>query len=307
MPSSLTKCIHRPLVSFPFRITANYRIDNNMAKKGINSTSKKTNGVRVELKGLLTQGRSQSYPKSDFIVQRHGPTILLQFTVPEAQHLALFRMESLYKSKSDAQPYVPLQNPGTKLLCRNYQAFNLPISSIYEWFQAMQKTEKNLCQSQGNLDIHKSLQGWWSLFTNSQESRLLDHLWQFGCLRDIKPGEVPSYLISVTYKSVIQHEISHAFYFLHPGYGHKVHQLWMGLSKKIRLIISHNLLMRGYGQHVWVDEFQAYVSEDRGEFENKTKQECDEALLELRAAQSSTWKERDLNVQVFSSQGILLS
>lgn len=91
------------------------------------------------------------------------------------------------------------------------------------------------------------------------------------------------------------------------NYRHKVQQLWMGLSKKRRLVVSHNLLMRGYGEHVWVDEFQAYVSEDGGEFGNKTKQECDEAGVELRAAKSSTWEEMDLNVPVVSSKGIVSS
>lgn len=54
--------------------------------------------------------------------------------------------------------------------------------------------------------------------------------------------------------------------------------------------------MRGYGQQVWVDEFQAYVSENTGEFGKKFRAECEEVGIVLTQAQAQAWKELNLNI-----------
>lgn len=277
-PSNLSQQIIRPT-------------NNDMAKNSSNSTSKRKHGTNTQPKDPLKQSRGQSDSNTvEFVTQRQGPLILLHFTTLEAQHQTLARVESFYESASHTRKYITLQDPMTKFLCRNYQAFNLPIIAMNEWLQAMQNSEKALSSGQGSKDPY-SLQGWWRSFTNTQESCLLDQLWQIGCLGVLKAGETPSYLISVTNKSATQHELLHALFFLHSGYRDKVNKLWEGLSKKCRLVISHDFLMRGYGEHVWVDEFQAYVSEAGGKFGKKTKQECIEAGVELRAAQILAWQE----------------
>ncbi|KAJ4387078.1 enhancer of mRNA decapping [Gnomoniopsis smithogilvyi] len=267
-----------------------------MAKKDIKGNPKKGLVAQVQPKGASNQPSSQNaaFPK-DFEMREYGPLILVHFSSPKAQHQALARVETFYESGSDASNYISLQNPKTKLMCRNYEAFNMPILAIKEWLQAMKISEKALSRSQHNADPY-SFPGWWRSFTNLQESNLLDQLWRCGCLKALKDGENPVYLISFINKSAVHHDLLHALYFLHPGYQDMVRKQWLALSKPCRLVITHELLMRGYGEHVWIDEFQAYVSEDQGCFGKKVTEECHQVRLELRAAQSLAWEELDLNV-----------
>lgn len=270
-----------------------------MAKKCINSKLEKGLGVSAQLKGATEQtGNQNGSDTPNFIVQRHGPLILIQFTGLKEQHQALARMEAFYESRSDASNYVSLHDPKIKLLCKNYQAFNIPVLAIKDWLKAMATSEKALSQNQYTLDPY-GYQGWWCSFTNPQKSHPLDQLWQYGCLKAFTNGKAPSYLISVTKKSAFQHELTHALCFLHPGYRDKVQQLWVALSKTCQLGITRDLSMRGYGEHVWIDEFQAYISEDEGGFGKKVMAECHEAGVLLKAAQSLAWKDLDLNASTF--------
>lgn len=263
-----------------------------MAKKGV----KKKNGTCKEApsKTLPEESKAQDGSKPDFLTQHQGPLILLKFTTPKAQHQALARMESFYESNKESRTYINLQDTATKSLCRNYQAFNLPVSAICEWLQAMRISESPLQETSGNIP-----QGWWRSFTTPQEACVLRHLSQVGCFKSPTSGEAPSYLISVTEASAIPHEALHALYFLHPGYKEKAQQVWMGLSQKCQAVISQDFTLRGYGEHVWVDEFQAYVSEDHGEFGNKARQECSDAKGSLIKAQGAAWKELDMNIGAF--------
>lgn len=273
--------------------------------KGIKvKTSKqgKKNHSQILPANSLKQNRGHSQNDSisvDFHAQRHGPLIFLHFKTSQTQHHALARMEAFYESSSGAKTYISLQDPKTKLLCRNYEAFNMPILAIQEWLKAMQISEKVFnTTTQGN-DNSCSIPGWWDPFTNPQESLLLDHLWSLGLLKTPKGHAASTYLISVTDKSAIRHELLHALFFLHSGYREKVQKVWEGLSSKCRLVVSNDLLMRNYGEQVWVDEFQAYVSENAGEFGKKLKTECEEAGMVFREAQDEAWKELHLNVSNF--------
>lgn len=62
------------------------------------------------------------------------------------------------------------------------------------------------------------------------------------------------------------------------------------------MVISNDLLMRDYEDRVWVDEFQAYVTENSGEFGKKVRTECEEAAIVLREAQTQAWKDLNLDI-----------
>lgn len=234
---------------------------------------------------------------SDFAVQRHGPVIVFRYTSPSAQHHAFARVEAFYESKSDAQTYLSLQAASNRRLCANYQAFNLPTTALHSWLQAMWNAETGFQKSKEDRPEHKGTQGWWHAFTNPHESSLLAHLSQAGWLRGAELGDpaAQSYLVSASDESSIPHEALHALYFLHAGYRDEVQRVWDRLSKKCQSIIQRDLALRGYGEHVWVDEFQAYVVEDVAEFGNRAKQECNEASLALRSAQKLAWSDLGLD------------
>lgn len=227
----------------------------------------------------------------EFNVQIQGPLIIFTFYSPKAQHQALARLETFYESESEATNYINLDEAKTKRLCPNYQAFNLPTIAVHDWLLAMLDSE---------ITAPKSVGRRWRPFTNSSESCLLDHLGQVGCLEKPQLGEAPSYLISVSDKSSVPHEASHALYFLHSGYRKKAQQAWDGLSGKCRSIVQQDMMLRGYGSHVWVDEFQAYVSKNDSEFGKKTKDECMRAKKMLVAAQALAWQDLGLDVDDFS-------
>ncbi|KAF3767135.1 hypothetical protein M406DRAFT_328235 [Cryphonectria parasitica EP155] len=233
---------------------------------------------------------------SDFRAQQLGPLIILRFHSPKAQHQALARLEAFYESKDAVGTYISLANPQTRRLCPNYKAFNLPTSAIYDWLVAMRTAELGASQSIAG-KFEAAFQGWWGPFVNTEESRLLAHLAQAGCFGRLSArGEVPSYLISVSEQSAILHEALHALYFLHSDYRDRAQEVWDRLSKRCQLTIQQGMVLRGYGSHVWVDEFQAYVSENVGEFGNKTKEECTEVKKLLLSAQEVAWKELGMNI-----------
>lgn len=273
-----------------------------MAKRSKNKTSNQEKGSNplFHPTNSVKQKKGQNNSVAvDFRLRRQGPLVLLHFKTPLTQHEALARMEAFYESKSEAKTYISLQDPKTKFLCRNYQAFNLPVCAIQEWLQAMQSSEKVFSSSQGNENLC-SISGWWRPFTNSEESVILNQLWSLGLLKAPKGHEPSSYLISVTDKSAIHHELLHALFFLHSGYRDKAQEVWERLSSKCRMVVSNDLLMRDYGEHVWVDEFQAYVNENAGEFGKKVRAECEEAAKVLREAQTQAWKELNLDVAHFN-------
>lgn len=186
-----------------------------------------------------------------FTGRRSGPLIVVQYTSSIIQHQALARMETFYESKTDSQTYLSLQAVEMKQLCRNYQAFNLPISTVHSWLHAMQNAGRpsrdTKTASQGNP------QGWWRSFTNSHESHLLDYLNQVGCFKSLDFSEAPIYLISVSESGSIHHEALHALFFLHSEYRSEVQRVWDEFSEKCQSTVQRDLTLRGYGKQVWVD------------------------------------------------------
>lgn len=245
--------------------------------------------------------------KLDFTIIRRGPILILRFNSATAQHQALARMESYYESSTEAKKYLTLQDAQLKRLCPNYEAFNLPLSAVHDWLQAMREAEgvynsqpQHKQQDTGTDETAKSTSPqqhccWWTAFTNNNETQLLQRLHRADCLDTspyAKDDSTPSYIISTTSNSAIPHELRHALYHLHAGYRATVQKEWDAtLSNKTRAVIQRDLVLRGYGPRVWIDEFQAYVSEDAGEFGNKTRNECREVKGVLLAAQRNAWVE----------------
>ena len=58
-------------------------------------------------------------------------------------------------------------------------------------------------------------------------------------------------------KSTLIHEISHATYFMHSNYRNFVSECYSNLSAQVLQYINKELLIRGYKEDVYQDEFQA--------------------------------------------------
>lgn len=258
-----------------------------------------------------------------FTSTSNGPLLTLLFRSARAQHDALARVESYYESEAsssgggDKKRYLTLEEARQAKLCRNYEAFNLPVDVVRTWLAEMRTVER---QQQLTSDIDADDGQWWRHFCNPAESALLSHLASLGCLQDDgeeekKEGggggggggggegqrQAPTYLISALASQAtasLAHESLHALYFLHPTYRNEVGRLYdEEIPRKMQSIIEHDLSMRGYDRRVWLDEFQAYVSNDAGEFGAKPKEACAEVRSRLRQIQRLCWPEAGLEQQ----------
>ncbi|KAE8195612.1 hypothetical protein A4X06_0g6282 [Tilletia controversa] len=156
---------------------------------------------------------------------------------------------------------------------------------------------------------------WWDAECSVQERHLLRLLTQLGCVssqpptfgpapspsshpqQDQEQAQAPTYLISAltTNPSDLSHERLHALFHLSPTYAHASTSLFQNnLSPKVRAAIEWDLRARGYREEVWADEWQAYVSEDAGEFGGKARGECAALLGELRGLQRRAREELGL-------------
>ncbi|PWN88190.1 hypothetical protein FA10DRAFT_243569 [Acaromyces ingoldii] len=249
-----------------------------------------------------------------FTSTSNGPLLTLLFRSARAQHEALARVESYYESAvsstegGDKKRYLTLEEARQAKLCRNYEAFNLPVDVVRTWLAEMRTVERQQQQQQQqqqhSSDIEADDREWWRHFCNPAESALLSHLASLGCLQDDgeeEKKEAPTYLISALASQAtasLAHESLHALYFLHPTYRNEVGRLYdEEIPRKMQSIIEHDLSMRGYDRRVWLDEFQAYVSNDAGEFGAKPKEACAEVRSRLREIQRLCWHEAGLEQQ----------
>ncbi|KAK0544042.1 enhancer of mRNA decapping [Tilletia horrida] len=177
---------------------------------------------------------------------------------------------------------------------------------------------------------------WWDSHCTVQERHLLRLLHSTGCLdhlpfgpshpsaASIKDGEesdpqraqtttapapqevnpnpnqpTPTYLISALSSQSfdLTHERLHALFHLSPTYAQRATELYhTQLSAKIRSAIEWDLSARGYRKEMYADEWQAYVSEDPGEFGGKAKAECAQLRVELLALQKKAKAELGLTL-----------
>ncbi|PWN31150.1 hypothetical protein BDZ90DRAFT_230146 [Jaminaea rosea] len=245
-------------------------------KKAGPSNKKGANPLKARLKGQTTAAgeggasASGSTPGNDrdeeacgplFEATLSGPLITLLFTSKANQHATLARIEAFYESASQARRYLSLEEAGKARLCQNYEAFNLPLSVAREWLREMRAKE----EAGGEEEQEQEQDGqavWWAAFVNAEEKELLTFLDERGVLTSPPRASSPSYLISslVTQQSTsLPHERLHALYHLSELYRSLVTDHYSSLTKRARKAIETDLGMRGYGQTVWEDEWQAYV------------------------------------------------
>lgn len=65
-----------------------------------------------------------------------------------------------------------------------------------------------------------------------------------------------------TDKSVIDHEVAHAFYYLYPKYKKEVDKIINTIPERLKKKINSWLISAGYSKNVLKDEIQAYLSSD---------------------------------------------
>jgi hypothetical protein len=63
-------------------------------------------------------------------------------------------------------------------------------------------------------------------------------------------------------KKTLEHECAHYKFYVDEKYRNKVNKLWQGLDSKSRYIVEKELKKRGYKEHNFMDEFQAYLIEN---------------------------------------------
>ncbi len=231
-------------------------------------------------------------------------------------------MEAFYEGEQTAR-YLNLEEARTQRLCSNYQAFNLPVSAVLCWLEAMREA------STGEAEPY------WAVETNDWERALLWHLQREGvAIPGVPPAEdvtAPAYVVSTcsSEESSLAHERQHALYHLHPGYAHACRQLFPVTGKMLAAVgrqeepisteesvgwpssqpippqhspaiaqaIAYELgKLRGYHPRVWTDEWQAYLSVplkclDEAEFGNKAKDEVRQAAALLREWSQRAWQE----------------
>lgn len=228
-----------------------------------------------------------------------SPLLTLLFESKIAQHAALSRIEAFYESTRDTQVYLTLDQAKAERQCQHYEAFNFPIDAVGQWLASMEQKhypEGKASVENGKEDVTSSESDshWWKAHCNNQEYHLLTYLDTLGVFEEDQSMVAPPiYLISTisSKQASLRHERLHFLYYISPSYRNIVKEQYDSLSTKSLKIIENDLAMRKYSSHVWIDEFQAYVSEDAGEFGNSVKQDCQEISQTLRNHQAKILNE----------------
>lgn len=160
-----------------------------LAKKGANplkSKHKETKGVSVapnfssvvpishHVDAVLPDPNQAAVSQPPFDVQVTPPLVTLSFRSATAQYLAMARMEAFYESSSSSRRYMTLVEASKEKLCRNYEAFNLPVSSVRDWMRAMKETEAMRAESASG----------WRYWVNDGESQVLEQLFELEAIED---------------------------------------------------------------------------------------------------------------------------
>jgi hypothetical protein len=232
--------------------------------------------------------------------------LTLLFDTKEAQHSALSRIEAFYESSQNSQRYLTLAEAKEHRQCEHYEAYNFPLVIVRTWLNSMEKvhypdgrpSSGRVKDDEEDEDENVEKTQWWKAHCSVQEIHLLAFLDSLDLLEEpnsIDPTSTstsPVYLISTlsSKQASLRHERLHFLYYISPTYRKKVEEEFESLSSKARKIVERDLTMRKYSPQVWIDEFQAYVSEDAGEFGNSVKQECQDISQSLQMYQREIWK-----------------
>ncbi|CEH17188.1 hypothetical protein CBOM_03251 [Ceraceosorus bombacis] len=236
-----------------------------------------------------------------FALRGHGtPLLTLVFQDASHQRAALARMEAFYEGAGAPKGvYLDLEEASNARLCRNYQAFNLPLDSVRQWLAAMRRHHGE-CEAQ-HADPSETSEGassstsemsWWESHCNPTECAVLRQLHSLEALAE-QSNSPFRYLVSVLQQfaaSSLTHEQNHALFHLVPSFASAAQRAWDDLPRKAKSIIQHDLQLRGYAESVWVDEFQAYVAEDPSEFGNVAAEACAEARDRLQQERKQGWQ-----------------
>lgn len=236
-----------------------------------------------------------------------GTLITLRFTWAAAQHAALARMEAFYEGAAssgdgEAGAYLTLQEAKEARLCRNYEAFNLPLEAARSWLGKMREKEEDAnpastqAAATSSEEAAEESEVWWAPYCNVEERQLLAQLDALGALEASPLSTAPRYLISIltTKPSSQTHELQHALFFLSASFRAASEAAFAALAGRARKAVEHDLGMRGYAARVWPDEFQAYVHEDVGEFGNVAREACVEAREALKGVRERAMREEGL-------------
>jgi primosomal protein N' len=122
-------------------------------------------------------------------------------------------------------------------------------------------------------------QEWVSLVTLEKEEEELHSILNMEAVKQC------SYMIACLEKdkSTILHEWAHAHYFFNPTYRELIEKEWILLDPLLQKVIKKELEMRNYHPDVFLDEFQAYVRENPGDFGKKYTQMLVPLHLKLKS------------------------
>lgn len=263
------------------------------SKKGANPLKAKLRAPAAGPAGDVDVGVEDDSAGPSFEAQLSPPLVTLLFSSKAKQHRALARIEAFYESAQSSRSYLALQEAKQAKLCQHYEAFNFPLSVVREWMEEMRSREMKGQIQQEDSDADKAGQAqaqWWSSFVNTEETDLLALLHEQGALPASQPSPSPaplSYLISTLLTqstTSLPHERLHALYHLSAPYRSAVSSAYANLSRRTRKAMETDLgMMRGYGEKVWEDEWQAYVVHGEEEIGGGVaKGENGEARVRLR-------------------------
>lgn len=148
--------------------------------------------------------------------------VTLAFRSKAAQHAALARVEAFYESAAQTKEYVDLKQAASQRQCSNYEAFNVPISTVRNWLQAMRLATRPPCAEGAALleadiaaiqleseedaasgsnrlptetEFSASSAGeaaWWTPHCSHEEVELLRYLDELGCFAAARVDDNPS-------------------------------------------------------------------------------------------------------------------
>lgn len=261
---------------------------------GKSKTSKKVTGINKQVEEDLSRPLFRILEEKD-----PCPLLTLLFETKTSQHAALSRIEAFYESTSDTKKYLSLDEGQKQRICQHYEAFNFPIKIVNEWLLCMKRAHPPSARVEEEDSGEQVDTAWWKSHCNDQEKHLLDLLVQLGAIdldeeddEEVGDATCPVYLISTlsSKQPFLRHERLHFLYYISPEYRIKVQDEYRNLSVKTRKIIETDLSMRKYSSHVWIDEFQAYISESAFEFGKSIQEECQAIQATLLELQRQYWR-----------------
>lgn len=223
--------------------------------------------------------------------------LVCEFDSPQAQHLALARIEAWYEAPAASEeedrcaPCVDRYTPLSKAarLCANYQGFNFPVRAVWGWLRSLAMAETLLPGEDAR---------WWAPACNEWENVFLSELSRRGACIPSSPEATdmedarsmgqgahhgPLYVVSTLSNAqgkgaVLAHERQHALFFFSPRYAAAC-RIWFPVGEtstvgfpahwpqaaplhtpQVTRIVQTDFQLRGYAQTVWVDEWQAHLS-----------------------------------------------